>query len=207
MTVVIRTGKRKTCTKCGELKFLRDFYPVRNNPKSYPDGRDHYCKECRKIAYREKYARTRKKPDGVFSYNGRAMERKGSVLKIYWGEERTKDFKRMFPFHTNAELAIAFCCSERTIDRRAKEMGLEKDSVWLENMRKRNAQIMIRHNRAHPHYDREAFLAGGMPYRFVKGHANNHMTKEMRSEAAKKAWITKKRKARLERIKETYTDE
>jgi hypothetical protein len=66
---------------------------------------------------------------------------------------------------------------------------------------------MIRHNRAHPHYNREAFLANGMPYRFVKGHANNHMTKEMRSEAAKKAWITKKRKARLERIKETYTDE
>lgn len=196
---IIRTSRRKTCTKCGELKFLHNFYRSKNK-KNHPDGYDNYCKECRKELGRDKYARLYKKPDGIFSYNGRTMKHQGCGLSIYWGEDKIRDFKRKYPFHTNAELAIDFGCSERTITRRARELGLEKDSQWIKEKHDYNLRKMIRQNKISPHYNREAFLKAGEPYRFVKG-SDNGLTSEKRSEAAKKAWETKHKKMRLAKIK------
>ena len=202
---IIRTGKRKTCTKCGELKFLRDFY-VRKNRKNFPDGYDCWCKECRRQQKREEFQRNRKKPDGIFSYNGRLMEKHGCSRAIYFGEQKTKDFIRKYSTTTNDDLALEFGCSPRTIVRRARAMGLEKDISWMKAKHDANLAKMIRLHKACPHYDRESFLAAGAPYRFRKGH-DSGLTHEQRSERMKKAWETRRRNMRRKKYNEQQQED
>ena len=201
---IIRIGKRKTCTKCGELKFLHEFYTSKDR-RNYPDGYSYWCKECSRTYKREEYRRNRKKPDGVFSYGGRAMMHKGTAVSVYWGEERTRQFRQEFPTTTNADLAVEFGCSVRTIVRRAREMGLEKDPQWMRDMHNANLAKMIRLNKACPHYDRESLLAAGARHRYRKG-VGNGLTHEQLSENMKKAWETRKRNMRRKKFNQNLED-
>lgn len=185
---IIRTKNRKTCTGCGQIKFKSEFYRMSNH-KNFPDGYDCRCKECRRKENRERH---RKKPDGLYSINGRTMQREGRVLRIYWGEEAIKKFKRLFPTTTNEELAIEFLCSERTIIRRARKLGLEKDPEWMAANWEINRKLTYRN----PNRDYTTQIECLKKYRFKKGVGNDKLSSKQRSEAAKKAWVTKRRNMR-----------
>ena len=191
--------KKKTCTGCGQYLYLGRFYRL-GKSKNHPDGYDCRCKECRRKEKNEAYARTRKVPDGIrLNAEGQAVEKHGSSVRLHWGEEKIKDFKRLFPYNTNEDVAIDMGCSVRTVVRRAREMGLEKDPHWLQNVWNKNRKLAhginkICGNKA----DLTNFIEGGRQHRFTSdNHPSKHETAEQRSERMKKAWVTRRRKKLL----------
>jgi hypothetical protein len=174
--------RKKICPWCGERKYKREFYKTTKSP----DGYDYACKECRKTHRRKYY---RKKPDGLTYIKGRVMVHEGYSHTIYWSDDTKKKFQRLFPYTKNEDLAIEFDCSARTISRKARQMGLEKDPKWLHKVWDANRKLTY-HN---PNQDLTNFLEAGKKYQFKKGIGSGH-TKEQRSEIMKKVWAKKRRR-------------
>lgn len=198
--------KKKTCTGCGQYLYLREFYKY-GKSKNFPDGYDCRCKQCRRKDANEAYARTRKIPDGIrLNADGQAVEKRGRITRLYWGEEKIKKFKRIYPFNTNNDVAIDMECSVRTVVRRAREMGLQKDSLWLqsvwnENRRLAHAVVKI----CGVKHDLTNFIESSKPYRFTsENHYSKYETKEQRDARIKKSRETRrKNKFRKKSIKTT----
>lgn len=191
---IFKSRIRKQCTGCGEIKYKREF-SKRKNKKDFPDGYDCRCKECRRKQRNEYYQLHDAKPAGVFLINGKVMERNGNVVKIHWGEEKIKAFKRKFPTTKNEDLAFEFGCSMTTVSRRGKEYGLKKDPEWIKELGRDHIALAHRvHKLTIKNEDHTAFLEAGKKYQFQKG--TPHLTSEQRSENMKKAWITRRRNMR-----------
>ena len=189
-----RTGRKKTCTKCGQYLYLGQFYKS-SDKRSHPDGYDCQCKECRKQQKRDQYARTRKVPDGVrVNSEGIRVVHNGLSTRIHWTETQIREFQQRFPVTLNEDLAIDFGCSLRTIVRRAREMGLEKNKVWLDKIWEERRQMACRANRiAILHQDFTPLIEGGKPHRFTsENHPSRTATKEELSARAKRAWETRR---------------
>lgn len=62
---------------------------------------------------------------------GRLMEHRGRSLRIFWSSRMVDDLRRFYPDTLNSELAGMFGVSPRTVVRKARELGLEKDRGWL----------------------------------------------------------------------------
>lgn len=161
--------RKKTCTSCHRYLYLGQFYKYAIS-KNHPDGYDCRCKECRRKEKREEYARKRKKPDGIFLNNrGQQVHHSGYSVRLSWGEMRMQDFKRLFPRMKNEDLAVEFGCSTRTVVRRARELGLEKDPLWLSRQWDENRRLANGVNKiCGIKYDYEQLIQVGMPYRFKK---------------------------------------
>ena len=128
-TNVIR--RKKVCSKCREEKGIEDFYKNRYAL----DGLTCCCKECMKEMKRVEYARNRKIPDGVkFDKSGRKVMHKGRSTSIYWDGNMLAMLRRYFPNTLNDELAEILGVSKRTMIRKARELGLEKDPHWLKGV-------------------------------------------------------------------------
>ena len=186
--------RKKTCTKCGRYLYLRDFYKSKDK-KNHPDGYDCRCKECRRKEKNEEYARNRKKPDGLFlNSQGQRVEHKGCSVRLHWTDDQIRTFKRDFPFMLNEDLAYKYECSIRTIVRRAREMGLEKDKAWLDKVWNERRLMAQRANKfAILHQDFTPLIEGGKPYRFTsENHPSRTASKEELTARLKKAWQTRK---------------
>lgn len=127
--------QEKTCPKCGRKLWLRDFYKDKETKTTHS-----YCKNCERKMKRVEYNRNRKKPDGIFMHQsyGRLMEHRGLSLRIHWSGNMLSILRREFPRTKNEELAEMLGVSSRTVIRKARELGIEKDvdfvrSVWNEN--------------------------------------------------------------------------
>lgn len=191
---IFKSRLRKQCTSCGEIKYKREFYK-RINRKDFPDGYDCRCKECRRKQSQKWRQLHTNKPAGVFLINGKVMERSGKVIRLSWGEQKLKEFKKLFPTMKNEDLALKFDCSLNTIRRRAREYGLEKDPEWIKELgRGHLALARSVHKLTIKNEDHTAFLEASKKYQFQKGVDN--MTFEQRSENAKKAWITRRHNMR-----------
>lgn len=189
--------KKKTCTKCGRYLYLGQFYKY-GKSKDHPDGYDCRCKECRRKEANDAYARNRKVPDGLrHNSRGQLIEKHGTSQRLHWGEEKLKDFKRLFPYNTNEDVAIDMGCSVRTVVRRAREMGLEKDPYWLQNVWNKNRKLAHGVNKVCGlKNDLTNFIEGGKRHRFTsENHISLRETPEERSERVKKAWVTRRRKS------------
>lgn len=114
--------RKKTCPKCGRQLWLRDFYRRK-------DGHSTYCKECEREMKREEYARNRKKPDGIFHnpITGRLVEHRGCSTRIYWSPTMLRYLSTRFATEKNEDMAIHLGVSLRTMIRKARELGLQKD--------------------------------------------------------------------------------
>lgn len=105
-----------------------------------------------------------RKPEGLYhdSDTGRTWEHKGYATRIHWNGNMLTFLRRHFPTTLNDELADCLGVSKRTMIRKARELGLEKDPEWLAAVweeRRRWAQIESRRR--------------GYPGGFKKGeHAN-----------------------------------
>ena len=122
--MTIRPKKRKkVCPCCGRKLWLRDYYKDKYGNVSS------YCKECVKAKKRAEYATGRKKPDGIRMdlSTGRVYEKDGSTKRIFWSKQMCDDLKRLFPTTKNDDLAQYLGVSVRTMIRKARKLGIEKD--------------------------------------------------------------------------------
>lgn len=73
------------------------------------------------------------KPDGLYrdQDSGRVWEHKGYSKRIYWTGQMLSDLRAFFATTKNEELAGMLGVSPRTVVRKARELGLEKDADWL----------------------------------------------------------------------------
>ena len=124
MTTPIKQKRKKLCPKCGQKKWKRDFY--RFTPGEY-------CKECNKTYKREQYRKNHKVPDGKFYHPAydRIVEHKGCSTSIAWSENMLSLMRRHFATTTNDDMADMLGVSPRTVVRKARQMGLDKDKDWL----------------------------------------------------------------------------
>lgn len=122
--------RKKVCTKCGRKLWLRDFYR-RIDGTLFAE-----CKECNKQRCRESYLKNKKVSDGTFYHKSydRIVVHNGCSVRIFWSPSMISYLQRYFPTTKNQDLSEALGVSPRTITRKARELGLEKNSEWLQGV-------------------------------------------------------------------------
>ena len=156
--------RKKNCPMCRQNLWLHDFYKCAS-------GYSSHCKECIRKEKRLKYALKRKVPDGRFLHKtkDRLVEHNGYSTSILWSGNMLSLLQRYFSTTRNEELAELVGVSSRTLVRKARELGLAKDPVWLKkiyNLTRLTAQAESK-RKGHP----GAFKKGnkiGEKYRFQK---------------------------------------
>lgn len=135
------TEEFKKCPVCGETKPLSCF--VKNRRP---------CKDCINARKREEERKRYKKKLGVWfsDKKGRLIEYGKGKTKgtIYWSPSDISMLKRLYPTTLNAELAELFNVSNRTLIRKANELGLKKDKEWMVNRSKINSLFYIAQHKA-----------------------------------------------------------
>lgn len=132
-----RKYRKKVCTKCGRRLWLQEFYRMSNGWLSGA------CKECCRKEKNEWYANNRKVPDRMYhDERGRLLEHKGCSTRLFWSAPMEEKLRRLFPTTKNDDLAIEFDMSARTIVRKARELGLEKDREWMLEHKRQNCRLM-----------------------------------------------------------------
>lgn len=174
--------RKKVCPHCGRKLWLRDFYPLKTG------GLSSWCKECQRANKRDWYDRLHRKPDGKFhdSTTGRTIEKEGMARRIYWNRRMLDDLTRLFPTTKNEDMADILGVSIRTLIRKARELGLQKEPVWLRGVwedHRRLARFMSR-LKGYPGGFQERPDAGAS-YRFKKGHQLTTDQKVKQSESMK----------------------
>lgn len=79
------------------------------------------------------YDRNRKVPDGIrlCPQDGRIYEHRGYSRRLFWSPQMIHELRTMYPTTLNDELAGLLGVSVRTMIRKARELGIEKDQRWL----------------------------------------------------------------------------
>lgn len=132
-----------------------------------------------------------KKPDGIFydSNTGRTYEHIGYVKRIFWSAKMLDDLRRMYPTTLNEELAGYLGVSIRTLIRKARQLGIEKDAKWLSDIwdqRRRMAHFESR-RLGYPGGFKKG-VRSNPDGEFKKGHVPSDETKRKQRESLKKAW-------------------
>lgn len=122
--------RKRVCPHCGRKLWMREFYPLKNG------GRSSWCHECVLEYKRERYRKTRKVPDGTFMHRtqGRIVEHNGYSTRIFWNGNMLSIMRRHYYNTLNRELAEMLGVSERSVTRKAREMGLEKDKGFVASL-------------------------------------------------------------------------
>ena len=109
----------RKCSTCGRMLEDSDFY-----------ASDKYrCKECHRKQKKASYDKYH--PQIYMGDEGRLLKRSQGHPCIFWNGNMISELKRYYPTTKNAELADYFGVSQRTINRKAKELGLVKDEAWM----------------------------------------------------------------------------
>ena len=82
---------------------------------------------------------------------GRVMEHDGHSTRIFWNRDMVDILKQYFPVKKNEEVAEMIGVSQRTMIRKARELGLQKDKgfmnqVWDENRKMAHLVNKVRRN-------------------------------------------------------------
>ena len=104
------------------------------------------------------------KKDGLYydQRTGRTMQHEHYATRIYWSADMLDYLRRHFPTTLNEELAGCLGVSQRTMIRKARELGLTKDEAWLQQVWDERRRL------AHAISKRKGYPGG-----FVKGVRNN----------------------------------
>lgn len=124
--------RKKVCPHCGRKLWMREFYPLKNGT------RNSWCHECALDYKREQYLKHRKVPDGTFMHRSldRVVEHKGYSTRIFWNGNMLSIMRRYYHNTINRELAEMLGVSERSVTRKARELGLEKDKDFVSSISK-----------------------------------------------------------------------
>lgn len=114
---------------------------------------------------------------------------------IEWTSEMLEAVKNKFPVTFNKELAAELGVSWRTLVRKARELGIEKEPNFLEKRRKTITKMAQSARPENEHKGKKGFvIPGSEKYRFKAGH-----TPAMKGNAA---LIERARKTRNETIRQ-----
>lgn len=169
--------KEKQCTICGEMKPLDNFYMQKQREQLRPRA---CCKQCELRIKRERYRRMH--PLGV-TYDletGKAWRRTGRGRSLVWTAQMLSDLRRLFARTKNEELAGILGVGVRTMVRKARELGLEKDGEWLRTIWKSNIRMGHMMSRAK-----------GYPGRIMPGEHRNPEGEFKRGRVADEDWRKK----------------
>ena len=72
---------------------------------------------------------------------GRIVEHQHYATRIFWNTSMLDYLRRHFPTTLNEELAECLGVSPRTMIRKARELGLEKDPKWLADVWEERRQL------------------------------------------------------------------
>lgn len=116
--------------------------------------------------------------------HGRVVEHHGYATSVFWNKDMLDYLKQHFATTLNEELAGCLGVSPRTMIRKARELGLEKDKVWLRGIyeERRIMATAIAKRKGNP----GGFPKGVCSYpegAFKKGHVESEETKAKRVES------------------------
>lgn len=146
----------RLCKCCHELKPLDDFRRQKQHGTWYYQA---FCRECdnaRARAYQRKARREGRclgrerivrGKDGRFHHHKPGGHKSGWHWATYWSQSMTEYLTREFPTTTNDDLCIHLGISLSMLHRKARELGLKKDPVWLSRLQAkcaRKAQLVSR---------------------------------------------------------------
>ena len=122
------------CCICGQDLPEESFYP-----SEFRGHRKARCKECHK----ERKRRLNKLNEGVVQRGTRLVIRKDGISRIYWNGNMISELRRYYPTTKNAELADYFGVSQRTINRKAAELGLTKSKQFIADVSKDKGYLAL----------------------------------------------------------------
>ena len=122
------------CCICGQDLPEESFYP-----SEFRGNRKARCKECHK----ERKRKLSKLNEGVVQRGTRLVIRKDGISRIYWNGNMISELRRYYPTTKNAELADYFGVSQRTINRKAAELGLTKSKQFIADVSKDNGYLAL----------------------------------------------------------------
>lgn len=122
------------CCICGKDLPEESFYP--SELKGHRKPR---CKDCHKARKR----RLNKLSEGIVQRGTHLIIRKDGISRIYWSGNMLSELKRYYPTTKNSELADYFGVSQRTINRKAAELGLNKSKQFIADVSKENGYLAL----------------------------------------------------------------
>lgn len=109
----------------------------------YPSDK-YRCRDCHKEMRRQQHYNKVKHLFGVSRNDkGQLMEFQNHKKTIYWTGSMLSELKRYYPNTSNAELAELLNVSERTMRRKAKELGLSKSEEYISRMNTEKSMLGI----------------------------------------------------------------
>lgn len=142
--------------------------------------------------------------DGIFysKKDGRLMEHQGYARRIYWTKDMLDYLRYHFATTLNEELAGCIGVSQRTMLRKARELGLKKDMAWLRRIWDERRKL------AHIISKRKGFPGGfkkGIHYypdgEYKKGHQLSPEEKLKQTEAMRRWYLHNPTKAKAKALK------
>jgi hypothetical protein len=109
------------------------------------------------------------------------------VLSIQWSSQMINQIKKLFPNTFNRDLAAQMRISQRTLIRKARELGLTKEEGFLDKNRHKITQLAMQSRPKNDAKTIERITQAGVATRFKKGSkasAGNNITK---------AWETRRK--------------
>ena len=92
-------------------------------------------------------------------------------IKVIWTDDMLKTLKSEFPNSFNRDLATKLGVSMRTLIRKARELNIDKEDMFLESRREQITELA---RKAHPGQPTKGLkgwsVPGGEEFRFKKGH-------------------------------------
>lgn len=144
-TIRPKSAKKLLCPHCGKKKYKREFVLFKTGPRK--GQYSCWCRQCQYEVKKQKYMETRR-PDGVYlCKDGTTREiihtgKRGGSCKIYWSEDMIDYLKRNYATTNNEDLAFYLRVSQRTMSRKAKELGLKKSPLREHNRIMENCRKM-----------------------------------------------------------------
>lgn len=130
-------NRKKVCPHCGRKLWLRDFYTQKDG------GHSSWCKDCQKQNKRDWYDKHHRVPDGIRQdpVTGRLYHHQGLSKRIYWNTQMLDDLRRLYATTKNEDLAEILGVSQRTLIRKARELGLYKDAAWQHEISMKHVKL------------------------------------------------------------------
>ena len=119
--------------------------------------------------------------------HGRIVVHHGCSVRIFWSKDMLDYLKQNYATTLNEELAGCLGVSQRTLIRKARELGLEKDNDWLHRIweERRLLATSTANRKGNPGAFKKGvrYNPGG---EFKKGHVESEETKAKRIAAVKR---------------------
>lgn len=123
-------------------------------------------------------------------------------IKIQWTDEMIKRLELEFPYRFTRDLAMDLGISKRTIVRKARELGIEKEPNFLEKNRELISDMAAKAHPPHPHKgDKGWVVPNSKNTRFKKGNISPMGTNP---EVVKKCHKSRNETIRLEKLRLKY---